>query len=333
MTRLQGLRISVSIPIGTTETYGAQVPGEPHCDAHQIIARTPRAADRFAHALTRIVRVGIIFAKGGSAMEERRVSRDGIELHARRDGPADSTAPTLVFSNALGTDLTVWEPLLPHLPKAVRLIRYDMRGHGRSSVPGAPYHMGALVSDAEAVCDAFDVRNGLFVGLSVGGLIAQGLAVKRLDIVRALVLSNTATKIGHPQMWEERIATIRDRGVAGLADGVLERWFSGPFLQTDAVASWRALLLSTPAEGYAGVCHAIAGIDFYSTTATLRLPTLGIAGTEDGSTPPDMVRETTELVPGARFEVIRGAGHLPFVEKPEAYATHLTDFMEASGLV
>ena len=117
-------------------------------------------------------------------------------------------------------------------------------------------------------------------------MIAQGLAVKRLDLVRGMVISNTAAKIGTAQMWEERIAAVRAGGIEALADAVMERWFSKAFRQTEALTGWRNMLVRQPAEGYIGCGAAIAGTDFYTTTATLTLPTLAIAGTEDGSTPP-----------------------------------------------
>lgn len=251
------------------------------------------------------------------------------DIAAYAGGPADG--PALVFANSLGTDHSMWDPLLPHLPPGLRVIRYDKRGHGRSSVPPAPYTMGQLVSDAEAVCDALAVRDAVFVGLSVGGLIAQGLAIKRLDIVRAMVLSNTGAKIGTAQMWADRIAALRDTGLGAMADAIMARWFGKAFRTSPEVVPWRALLLSTPLEGYIGTAQAIAGTDFFATTASLRLPTLGIAGSDDGATPPDLVRETTALVPGARFELIRQAGHLPCVEQPETYATLLTGFLREIG--
>ena len=113
-----------------------------------------------------------------------------IQLHWREDG--DPAGWPVVFANALGTDFRLWDRIVPLLPKSLRLIRYDMRGHGLSSCPPGPYAMGALVRDAERLLDALGVKDCVFVGLSIGGMVAQGLAVKRLDLVRALVLSNTA---------------------------------------------------------------------------------------------------------------------------------------------
>ena len=254
-----------------------------------------------------------------------------VALHYADTGPRD--APALVFANSLGTDFRLWDGVLPHLPEGLRVIRYDKRGHGLSTCPPAPYSMGALVHDAERLLDALKVRNCVFVGLSIGGMIAQGLAVKRLDLVRGMVLSNTAARIGTAQMWEDRIAAIRAGGIEALADTVMERWFSKTFRQTDALTAWRNMLIRQPAEGYMGCAAAIAGTDFYTTTATLTLPTLAIAGSEDSSTPPDLVRETADLVRGSRFHLMRGAGHLPCVEKPGEYAELLTEFLKEIGHV
>lgn len=254
-----------------------------------------------------------------------------VSIHFRDEGPRDG--PALVFANSLGTTLEVWDPLLPHLPEGLRIIRYDMRGHGRSSVPDAPYAMGALVRDAEALLDHLEVRDCAFLGLSIGGMVAQGLAIKRLDLVRVLILSNTAAKIGQPAMWQDRIDAIRAGGLQAIVDGVMEKWFTRRFREGPEVAPWRAMFLDTPLEGYAGCCAAIAGTDFYTPTSGLRLPTLGFCGSEDGSTPPDLVRETVALIPGSRCELVQRAGHLPHIEQPENYAKLLKAFLKETGHV
>lgn len=264
-------------------------------------------------------------------MDTKSVSRDGVAIAYRVDGVTTPDAPTVIFSNSLGTTLHLWDAVLPHLPEGLRIIRYDTRGHGSSDVPDAPYSMGALIADAEAVCDACDAKDTLFVGLSVGGMIAQGLAVKRPDLIRAMVLSNTAAKIGNAKLWQDRIDTVTAKGMGPLADGIMARWFSDAFLKSSELPKWRDMLLATPPQGYAGVCAAIAGTDFYTPTSGLRIPTLGIAGSEDGATPPDLVRETVDLIPGSQFALMRRAGHLPCVEAPEGYATLLRDFMTATG--
>jgi len=264
-------------------------------------------------------------------MHEIRITRETTALHMRIDGPQDPSAPTLVFANSLGTTLHLWDLVLPHLPEGLRIVRYDMRGHGQSDVPDGPYTMGALVSDAAAVCDAAEVKDALFVGLSVGGMVAQGLTVERPDLIRAMVLSNTAAKIGNPPLWQDRIDAVTRDGLAKMADTVMERWFGKDFRQSPAVTPWREMLIATPVAGYAGTCAAIAGTDFYTPTSGLRIPTLGIAGSEDRATPPDLVRETVDLIPGSQFALMRRAGHLPCAEQPEAYAALLSDFITKTG--
>lgn len=254
-----------------------------------------------------------------------------VRLHYRVDGPKDG--PPVVFANSLGTDMRLWDPILPLLPPGLRIIRFDKRGHGLSTCPPSPYSMGALVSDTEKLLDLLDVKACVFVGLSIGGMIAQGLAVKRLDLVRAMVLSNTAAKIGNTDMWDERINAVRTGGIESLADAVMERWFSKDFRALPELELWRNMLARQEDHGYMGCSSAISGTDFYTTTASLRLPTLGIAGAEDGSTPPDLVRETTNLIPGSDYHLIRKAGHLPCVEQPQEYARVLGAFLKKVGHV
>ena len=252
-----------------------------------------------------------------------------VRLHYRVDGPADG-AP-VVFANSLGTDFRLWDPIMPLLPDGLRIIRFDKRGHGLSTCPPAPYSMGALVTDVERLLDHLQVREAMFVGLSIGGMIAQGLAAKRLDLIRAMVLSNTGAKIGTTQVWDDRIADVQLGGIESLANAVMERWFSPTFRATPEIELWRNMLVRTPDAGYIGCSAAISGTDFITPTSGLRLPTLGIAGSEDGSTPPDMVRELVDLIPGSKFHLIRKAGHLPCVEQPEEYAKILSAFMRETG--
>ena len=252
-----------------------------------------------------------------------------VRIHYRIDG--DPNGAPVVFANSLGTDMRLWDPILALLPKGLRIIRYDKRGHGLSSAPTAPYSMGNLVRDAERLLDHLKVKDCVFVGLSVGGMIAQGLAVKRMDLIRGLVLSNTAAKIGTPKVWQDRIDAVRAGGIEALADATMERWFSKSFRASPEMNLWRTMMVRQPVDGYLGCCAAISGTDFYTPTSGLRLPTLGIAGSEDGSTPPDLVRETLDLIPGSRFALIRKAGHLPCVERPEEYAELLGGFLSEIG--
>ena len=248
----------------------------------------------------------------------------GARIAWREDGEADGRP--VVFAGSLGTDLRLWDAVLPLLPPGLRAIRFDMRGHGGSCVPDGPYAMDDLVGDAEALLDALGVRGCAFVGLSIGGMVAQGLAARRPDLVAAMVLSNTAHRMGTPALWRERIAAVREGGMERVADAVAARWF-GPGAPVELVAGWRARLAATSPEGYAACCGAIAGADLREAAATLRLPILGIAGGRDAASTPEEVRATVALVPGARMETIPETGHLPPVEAPGPYARLLTEFL------
>ncbi|ROT98083.1 3-oxoadipate enol-lactonase [Histidinibacterium lentulum] len=264
-------------------------------------------------------------------MTEHLIRNGDVTLRAQIDGSEDADATPVMFVNGLCSTLESWDGVVAQLPPVLRVVRYDLRGHGRSDVTPAPYAMGALIADAERVADVLDVRGAAVVGLSLGGLIAQGLAVKRPDIVRTLVLSNTGAKIGTRDLWEERIAKVRTHGLATLADEMIDRWVSPGFRGAPEVAELRRRILGTAVEGYCGCAAAIAGTDFLTATSGLRLTTLCIAGSEDRATPPDMLQELAGLIPGARFELIRRAGHLPHLEQPEAFADLLIRFLSETG--
>jgi 3-oxoadipate enol-lactonase len=221
--------------------------------------------------------------------------------------------------------------VIARLPEGLHLVRYDKRGHGLSSAPPAPYAMGALVRDAERVIEAAGLRDVVFVGLSIGGMIAQGLAAKRLDLVRAVVCRTPRPRSARAPCGRTASPSVETEGLSAMSGAIMERWFAKPFRESPAVTPWKRMVETTPAEGYAGCSAAIAGTDFYTTTAALRLPAQVIAGDADGSTPPDLVREMAELIPGARYDLIRGAGHLPCVEKPDEYAAILTRFLGEIG--
>lgn len=260
----------------------------------------------------------------------RMVRAGGLSLHVADEG--DPAAPAVVFANALGCDLRVWDAVLPLLPAGLRLVRCDKRGHGLSDAAAGPYGIADLADDLAAILDALGVAGAVVVGLSVGGMIAQALAQARPDLVGALVLSGTAPKIGTAAVWDERIALVERGGVAALAEGTLERWFT-PAFRADAtrLAPWRNMLVRCPVDGYVATCRAIRDADLTEVTRAIGQPTLAMAGDRDGSTPPDLVRACAELIPGARFALIEGAGHIPGVERPEAVAALIAGFLAETG--
>lgn len=254
---------------------------------------------------------------------------EDIRLNAVAEGPAD--APAILFCHALGTDLTIWDATVAALAQHFRCIRYDARGHGKSDVPAPPYSMGALIRDAERVVEHFGAREAVVVGSSMGGLVAQGLATKRLDLVRAMVLANTAARIGGPALWQARAEEVAATGLAAYAPGAMERMFGRKWQEAPQMPRIRAMLEATDPQGWIGCAHAISGADFYTTTAALTLPTLVVAGSNDGTTPADLVRETAELIRGHRWALLRGVGHLPMVEAHAAFTALLADFLHGIG--
>ncbi|TKW65599.1 MAG: 3-oxoadipate enol-lactonase [Paracoccus denitrificans] len=259
------------------------------------------------------------------------IESNGIGLHIADQGPKDGKA--VVFANSLGTDLRLWDALLPLLPAGLRLVRYDKRGHGLSAAPEGPYTIDELADDAAGLIDALQLRDVVFVGLSIGGLIGQALALKRPDLLRALVISNSAAKIGTDQMWNDRIDAIREGGLAVVAAPTMERWFSPDFRATPELALWQRMLERQPAEGYIACCQAIASADLRREVGAIRQPVQMIAGGLDGSTPPELVRASGQLIPGSRYAEIDGAGHLPCVEAAPRYAEILNAFLKEVGHV
>ncbi len=252
-----------------------------------------------------------------------------VWLHARSDGPQE--APAVLLLNSLGTDLRIWDALASGLTAAGRrVIRFDKPGHGLSESRPRPCAMQGLAQDAFAVLDGFGIEKAHVVGLSIGGQIALAMAAARPERLASLVLSNSAPKIGSPEMWRARIAAIEAGGLESLADGVMERWFSPAYRAAEPglLAAWRSMFLRCGPEGYLGCCEALAASDLTAAAAALRLPVHVIGGSEDGATPPDLVREAAARIPGAGFTLIEGAGHLPCVENPEAVSRLLRAFWE-----
>ena len=259
---------------------------------------------------------------------------NGHVLHSRLDGPwEDGGGATLVFSNSLGTDFRIWDPLLPYLPEDWRLLRYDTAGHGLSEDPGA-YSIADHAADLAGLMSQLGIEKAVIVGLSVGGQIAQALAAKKPERVTGLVLCDTAPRIGSWDFWEDRIAAVRQQGLAAVGDAILERWFTQRFREENAddFALWRAMLLRTPEASDLGLCAALRDADLSDAAKALRLPPLCVVGAEEGATPPDLVRAMAESIPASRYAEIPGAGHLPCIETPERLAGLLRDFMKEAQL-
>ncbi len=242
----------------------------------------------------------------------------GVTLHHQLiGGPANK--PVFVFVNSLGTDFRIWRDVIVRLAGDFPIVTYDKRGHGLSDVGTAPYQMADHIGDLEGLLDHLNVKDAIICGLSVGGMIAQGLYARRPDLVSALILCDTANKIGTAELWNARIAAVEKDGIAAITDTILERWFTPEFhAQRKAdLTGYRNMLERQPLAGYAGTCAALRDADYTEAAKAIAVPTLCVVGDQDGSTPPAVVRALADLIPGSRFKIIDGAGHIPCVEKPE----------------
>lgn len=251
-------------------------------------------------------------------------SINGLTLYYREAGPGN--APAVVLANSLGTDARIWDAVIGPLSQRYRVISYDKRGHGLSDAPAAPYTLAEHVADLTGLANELGLERFALAGVSVGGMIAQGFAAAHPEQLGALVLCDTAAKIGTGEFWDGRIAAVTSKGIASISGPILERWFCKAFREQRPVelAGWRNMLERTPVEGYAGTCAALRDADLEPAIGSIGLRTLVVVGEEDGSTPPDLVREMAGKLPNARFEIIPGAAHLPMIEQPE----HLTGLME-----
>ena len=238
--------------------------------------------------------------------------------------------PVLVFANSLGTDYRLWDRVVARLPGDWGLLRLDKRGHGLSTLTEG-VSIDSLAGDVETLLDAYDIRRFAGIGLSVGGLIMQRLAQRRAGAMTHLVLSDTAAKIHPAAVWDQRIEAVLAGGVAAISDQILKNWFPADYHATDDFQMWRAMLERTLPEGYAAVAGAIRDADLTEDLPRITQPTLAIVGEADGSTPPKLVRQMADRIPGARFEVIARAGHVPCVDRPEAFTELLMAHLGAGG--
>lgn len=250
-------------------------------------------------------------------------------IHYRAHG-LESGKPVIAFINSLGTDFRIWDAVIETLGDDYAFILHDKRGHGLSDVGHAPYSIDDHAGDLIALLDHLGVKSAIIWGLSVGGLIAQGLYARRPDLVRALILSNTAHKIGTAEMWNARIDKIAADGLGSLVDPVMERWFTPAFRRPDNAdySGARNMLSQQPEAGYSGTCAAIRDADFTKEADLIAVPTLCVAGDEDGSTPPALVQSLADLIPASRFVTIGSCGHIPCLEQPLAYTQAASIFLK-----
>jgi 3-oxoadipate enol-lactonase len=258
-----------------------------------------------------------------------QLTANGITMHYTLDGPAG--APVVTFSHSLATDLSMWDPQLPALKARYRVLRYDTRGHGGTAAPAGAYSLETLAADARALLRALDIAKTHWVGLSMGGMIGQTLALSAPDLFASLSLCDTSSRVpadARP-LWDDRIATATTKGMEPLVEPTIARWFTPPFIaaRKDVVDRVRTMIRATPAAGYAGCCHAIKVLDLTDRLGAIALPTNVIVGEDDPGTPVAASRAIHERIKDSELVIIPSAAHLSNMEQPEAFTRALTGFL------
>lgn len=238
----------------------------------------------------------------------------------------------VVMSHALGLDLSMWDELAASLARDRPVLRYDHRGHGGSAVPPGPYTMDALVDDAARVIREWGVGPVVWIGLSMGGMVGQGLAVRHPELLEGLVLANTTARYpeGARDAWKQRIATVERGGMPAVADMVVERYLQADFRDAHpkVAQALKARLLRCDPAGYAATCHAVATVDWLDDLPTVGVPTLVIAGRRDMGATPEMAQAIAERVPGSELKVLDDASHLSVAEMPQAFEAAVRDLLD-----
>jgi 3-oxoadipate enol-lactonase len=260
---------------------------------------------------------------------EHYVRNGDATLSYQIDGPADG--PVLLLINSIASTRELWARQVPAFASGCRVIRYDARGHGRSSVASGDYNIDQLGHDALAILDDAGAASAAVCGISLGGLTAQWLGVHAAGRIRSLVLANTGARIGSRESWNERIALVRLRGMTAVADLTIPRWFSPEFQERDpeTVHTFRTMVQSCPAAGYIGCCAALRDADLRDRIAAIRCPTLVIASTDDAATPSDGLAFIRDRVPGAQMQTVHSR-HLSNIECAEDFTTAVLDFLQAT---
>ena len=270
-------------------------------------------------------------ASPGESSSDAFADVEGGRIHYRIDGEA--SAPVVVLSNSLGTDLAMWDSQVAALSRDFRVVRYDTRGHGRSTATPGPYSVERLGRDAIALLDRLEIQQAHFCGLSLGGITGMWLGIHAPNRLKRLVLANTAARIGPPENWNARIAKVQAGGMGAISQAVLERWFTADFIaETPAtLTAMRQMMERTPAEGYIACCAAIRDMDQRDAIAAIGAPTLVIAGTQDVATPAADGRFLAERIKGSSY-VELDAAHLSNIEAAPAFTAALLAFLDTQEM-
>ena len=258
-----------------------------------------------------------------------KIRVNDIDVNYVLEGPAG--APTITLSHSLATDLSMWDPQAKALASRYRVLRYDTRGHGGTDAPAGAYSLSQLADDARGLLKALGIARTHWVGLSMGGMIGQTLALSTPETLQSLSLCDTSSRIpteAQP-LWDERIAVAEAKGMDPHIEPTVARWFTPKFVEArpDVVNPVRDMIRRTSARGYAGCCHAIRALDLTDRLSVITLPTLIIVGAQDVGTPVAASKAIQERIKGSELVILDPASHLSNLEQPEAFTQALQKFL------
>jgi 3-oxoadipate enol-lactonase len=256
---------------------------------------------------------------------------NGIQMNYELSGK--KKAPSVILSHSLGSSLVMWDPQMKALEPDFQVLRYDIRGHGKSEAPSGPYTLELLGKDGIALLDALSIEKIHWIGLSMGGMIGQAVALNHPHRLRSLALCDTGAAItpDAQPIWQERLNAVREKGVASQVEATMERWFTPPFLKSNPpmLGVIQKEFLATPREGYLGCIEAIRKLNYLDRLPEIKLPTLILVGEDDPGTPVAASEAMHKRIANSRLVIIPFARHLSNVEQPEAFNTNLSRFLKS----
>jgi 3-oxoadipate enol-lactonase len=268
-------------------------------------------------------------ANAYSKGEERFVELQGVTFHCLLEGPAG--APWMVFAHSLATDLTIWNEVVAEFAGRFRILRYDQRGHGKTSVPSGPYSFDMLVDDGATLMEYFDITDAVFVGVSMGAVTALLLASRHSARLRAAIVCDgqPSSSTNASEIWEQRAALACQASMQALVEPTVERWFRPSYVASNSsrLNEVRAMIRSTPVEGYIQSTYALHDYDVREECRSIRMPLLLLVGAQDGTLPAEM-HALHATIAHSKFVMIEDAGHLPNVEQAGLVSDAVADFLD-----
>lgn len=263
-------------------------------------------------------------------MQFVNINEHTIHYKHIKNSPSGDGGITFLFINSLGTDFRIWDDVVEILKGHGNILLFDKRGHGLSDVVENTNGLTDFADDAIALLKYLSIGKCIPVSLSVGGMIAQILATRIPHIIEKLVFCDTRFKIGNEQIWNDRINTVKEKGITSISDSVMQRWFSEKFRKKHSVkvSGYKNMLERMPASGYIKTCEAIRDADLKAIAQQIKIPSLCVVGSEDESTLPEEVKDLADIIEGSQYKVIEGSGHIPCVDNAQALSKLIIDFIK-----